>query len=291
VNARRHVRALLVGVVSLLGGLAGACGGPPAAGFGNNPVAPAPQVAEPFRLSFSPPAVMTGGTSVATAMLTLPAPAGGLVVAISGSGPAVSVPASVSVPAGMQAVDFPVSSAAVTADTDVAITMSTTSRSVSGTFSVWAVLPNFFSFVSESGDPVGHGLHPRATMPAWRFISQCSDSRLEIQALTSGMDWFAAFSAPTGQPLRVGTYENTIQYPAIGTGSPGLSIFGNGVGCSGTGRFVVREVDLAQGGIVRAFWATFEQRCNGFTGWLRGDVRVTNPPDTVTSTPAVTCLR
>jgi hypothetical protein len=70
------------------------------------------------------PASVNGGTSTqGTAGIDTAAPAGGLVVSLSSSNPAVaSVPASVTIPAGSNFVNFAVNTAAVSANTIVTIT-------------------------------------------------------------------------------------------------------------------------------------------------------------------------
>jgi hypothetical protein len=218
--------------------------------------------------------------SVGTASLTLPAPSGGVALAISSSDPVATVPASVTVPGGARSIDFPVTTGAAAADTDVIIRASTPSGAVSGTFPVWAVLANFFSYVSDLGDYVGGGGYGRVTTSTAQFTAQCRSNEVTIVASTAaGGRWEADFSAPAGQPLRVGAYENATDFPSSVNPSPGIEVFVSSRGCSFFGRFVVHEVDFAPTGAVNKFWATFEERCqNSPASAFRGDVRVTSPP-------------
>jgi hypothetical protein len=264
---------------TLLCGLLAACSNPPTAGFVATTPSPAAQVAEAFRLSFNPPAVIGGRTAVGTAMLTLPAPSGGVMVTLSSGNPTVVIPPSVTVPAGAQSVDFPVSTGAVSVDTDVAMRMATANRSASVNLPMWAVLPTFFSFVSDLGDPVGNGQNGRFTPPTSRFTASCSTKGVFVQILapTPGSFFNVSFNAPAGQPLVVGSYENATSSANAQNGSPGMSV--NCFGATATGRFVVREFNVAAGGALNVFWASFEQRCNGSAGSLRGDIRISAPID------------
>jgi len=277
---------------TLLCALLSACNKAPTAGFVATTPSPAAQVAEAFRLSFNPPAIIGGRTAVGTAMLTLPAPSGGTIVTLSSGNPAVVIPSSVTIPAGAQSVDFPVSTGAVSVDTDVAMRMATANRSASVTLSMWAVLPTFFSFVSDPGDPIGNGRNSRYTPPTATFTASCSASGVFVQIVAqppgaSFTSFNVSFNAPAGQPLRVGSYENATSSANAQNGSPQMSI--NCFGGTATGRFVVREFDVAQGGALNAFWASFEQSCNGSAGILRGDIRMTAPNGfSGTGTPA-TC--
>jgi uncharacterized delta-60 repeat protein len=72
-----------------------------------------------------PLSIQGGMTGTGTVMLTGPAPAGGIVVKLESSNPAVaSVPASVTIPAGATTATFPVTTQAVTTQTTVRITAS-----------------------------------------------------------------------------------------------------------------------------------------------------------------------
>jgi fibro-slime domain-containing protein/RHS repeat-associated protein len=72
-------------------------------------------------LTLSPSEVTGGAPASGTVSLTGPAPAGGVVVALASNSPAAGVPASVTVPGGATSASFPVTTQAVSAITDVAI--------------------------------------------------------------------------------------------------------------------------------------------------------------------------
>lgn len=285
--SRRRAGLGVAAVVAV--GFAAACSsGPPTAPFGNS-VSPASQAPQPFGVTFAPAGVVGGGASVGTATVTMPAPSGGLVLALSSSDPAATPPASVTVAAGSRSVDFPVTSLAVTVDTDAMITASTPNGSAPGKLALWAVLPTFFWAISDPGDTLVVPEYRRLTPPVSQFRAQCRDSSVSIFISDSSFS-DAFFSAPAGQPLRVGTYENATRFLGTPSAAPGLDVAVDGRGCGDlTGRFVVKEVDVAATGSVNRFWATFEQHCQGSAPALRGEVRVTNPPAVPPS--SVSCLR
>jgi len=277
------------GIVAIVAvGLAAACtSGPPTAPFGNSS-SPAPQVSQAFGVTFAPAGVVGGGASTGTATITLPAPAGGLVLTLSSSDPAAITPASVTVPTGSRSVNFPVTSQSVTVDTNAVVTASTPNGSVPGKLALWAVLPTFFWAISDPGDTIVVADYQRSTPPTTQFRAQCNDSYLNI--LSSDASIIADFSAPAGQPLRVGTYQNATEFTGTASSAPSLAVAVNGRACGGvTGQFVVKDVDVTSTGSVNSFWASFEQHCGGRPPALRGEVRVTSPPPF--SASPLSCLR
>ena len=82
------------------------------------------------------------------------------------------------------------------------------------------------------------------------------------------------FAAPNQQPLSVGVYDNAARFPFQNHDQPGLDVFGDGRGCNMlTGRFEVKQVEYSASKEVKAFWATFEQHCEGAAPALRGELR------------------
>ncbi len=83
-------------------------------------------------LFLNPSTVLTGRTSTGTVTLTAPAPAGGLIVTLASASTTVSVPASVTVPAGLTSATFLARAASgVTASTSVQISGQVTSGATS----------------------------------------------------------------------------------------------------------------------------------------------------------------
>jgi hypothetical protein len=248
------------------------------------PVGPVP-VRTLFAVDVTPKAMVGGGMARGVATLTHPAPAGGMNLELATSDPVVTVPSSITVPAGAETVEFPVTGQAVSADRQVAITATGAGASVSTTLSLWAAVPAppTFWFISEPGDTIGGGDARRYGADS-AFTASCSASRVTIDVRNATDRWTAQFTAPLGAPLRVGAYENAAPpspnpLSSSRTG-PELGVSRNGLTCFTRGQFVVHEVDLTQNGMVRAFWASFQQQCSGRPQVLRGDVRVVNPPGT-----------
>lgn len=81
-------------------------------------------------VSLSPSSVKGGSSSIATVVLTGPAPSGGVVVGLGSSSLKAAVPISVLVPAGATQATFPVTTAPVTANTTATITAARAGTSV-----------------------------------------------------------------------------------------------------------------------------------------------------------------
>lgn len=109
----------------------------------------------------------------------------------------------------------------------------------------------------------------------------------------AGLSWSVRLSAPAGQRLAPGLYENaTRQNIATGAGS-GIDVSGGGAGCNHTtGRFRVHAADFAATGNLRKLHVTFEQFCEVSTAALRGEfVMIVAPPAVPPPTPGVTSSR
>ncbi len=240
---------------------------------------PTLQIGQPavFGVSMEPPGVIGPASATGKVLLTLPALAGGTEVLLKSSDPSVlSVPGSVVVPAGSDTAVFAGTVQGVASDRDVQVTASTAGgRSVTTTISVWKLVPTFCFFWSDPGDYIGGGATRRMVPPSYRFSASSSGSRVSL-SLNGPSWWYLDFQAPKNAPLAVGTYEGATRYPFQAPSVPGLSVSGDGRGCNQlSGRFTVREIDVAPNGRVRNFWATFEQHCERGTAALFGEVRVT----------------
>lgn len=104
-------------------------------------------------------------------------------------------------------------------------------------------------------------------------------------------NWNLELAAPSAQELGVGTYEGATRYPFQDPSVPGLSFYGDGVGCNtDTGSFQVLEA-VYVGTYVERFHATFEQTCDNFTPKLFGELQIVNPPPPSPPTTNSTELR
>ena len=88
----------------------GTCTAPQVCGGGGNPVVCAVPPPVPSTLTFSPNPVVGGNSAIGTVVLTQPAPAGGALVTLTGTGVA-SIPPSVIVPAGATSATYPITTA------------------------------------------------------------------------------------------------------------------------------------------------------------------------------------
>jgi len=88
----------------------GTCTAPQVCGGGGNPIVCAVPAPVPSTLTFSPNPVVGGNSAIGTVVLTQPAPAGGALVTLTGTGVA-SIPPSVTVPAGATSATYPITTA------------------------------------------------------------------------------------------------------------------------------------------------------------------------------------
>ena len=244
------------------------------------PPAPTPAAGVLFGLSVTPTGVM-GGTPVAGIIgLTGTAPAGGLLVSLSSTSGAVTLPATVTVPAGADRATFPITTRAVLADVDASIVATTPAGSVATTLGVWSEQPTYLSLWYEPS-PGGHVVGRRFTPSTAAFTVSCSGGGLRLSVPGSNTTAHRVFlSAPTDTPLRPGTYENassTFTRPA----GPSLDVGGPDIYSCSTqrARFVVHEAQFGAGTQpVQRFSATFERQCSAGTMSVWGELRLTGVP-------------
>src|SRR5258708_3465708 len=140
---------------------------------------------------------------------------------------------------------------------------------------------------SEPGDPVGGGqLFFFAPSNGTFTVQESSTNSVTIAFQSSPFDhyFYMTFTAPQGQRLNVGNYAGAMG--VSGPSVPGLYVYGNGNACSTvTGSFDVKQVSFGADGQLNAFWATFEQHCNGATPSLFGDIRFNANVPVVVSAP------
>jgi hypothetical protein len=125
---------------------------------------------------------------------------------------------------------------------------------------------------SQPGDYIGGGQQYLITLSDGTFTSSTSANVVGVN-INNGAGWTADFAGPTTAPLTKGEYLNAQRYPFQPSGTPGLSVYGDGRGCNTlTGSFDVLKVAYTGGGLGN-FSANFEQHCEGAApalfGWLR----------------------
>jgi hypothetical protein len=232
-----------------------------------------------FGLSLSPPGLFGTAPGIGTAILTRQAPTGGVLVSLSSGEPSAAiVPASVTIPEGSDRAAFPIATQTVTIDRRVPITASAMGTSTSGTLEVWAVLPSFFSWFSDPGEPIGRGAFGRITTG---FTGSGSDTGATItitpQTGAGTESWRFRFLPPRNVPMHVARYDDAMNSPTQDPTRPIIDIAGRGISCGirGTGWFEIREFAYLPSQNLLRFDAVFEQHCDGSAPALRGEVRFT----------------
>ena len=242
----------------------------------SSPTSPSGSSATVTGLSVQPRALNGGGVSQGTVTLNAPA-ATSTIVTLSASDSAAVVPRSITVPAGASSATFPITTQAVPRDSIVTIGATAFAGPYQTTLIVWPVTANNFWYEMPPNGSFGRYSSDNATLTA-----TCSGSRIDFRV--NGFEWTASVGAVNNLPLNVGTYEDA----GIGTSGsrPSLSVRNDRLPlCLLTdtvGRFTVEAADLSPNGIVRQFVATFEQSCRDRSATLRGEIRVVNPPPSVT---------
>jgi len=135
----------------------------------------------------------------------------------------------------------------------------------------------FLTLDSQPGDYVGQGVLQTFTPADGTFILQPSPGSGAVQLSFSTSDyssfWLLQFGPVTGQKLTRGEYEGAQQFPVQSPTKPGISISGDGRGCSSYGRFLVSDVAFNTDGSIARLAIDFEQRCEEDTAALYGSVR------------------
>lgn len=134
------------------------------------------------------------------------------------------------------------------------------------------------SFISEPGDAIGQG--ESRTFTDVQTARGNTQTQITVEVF-DGDDWFVlVLSAEAGEVLRRGSYEDAERaiWTEPGT-EPGLYFYGNNRTCESVeGRFEIEEIKFGAFGYVERLRANFEQRCDGATATLWGDIVVDNPP-------------
>lgn len=129
-------------------------------------------------------------------------------------------------------------------------------------------------FVSEPGDPIGRGKTRSFKVVTTARISE-STVRVLVNDDRDAPYYELTLQAPEGQRLRPGTY---VVDGTPAASEPRMHFGGDGRWCERVeGRFEIESIRFAAYGYVEHLRANFEQRCNGSTATLWGDVIVNNP--------------
>lgn len=236
------------------------------------PTAPTESANVLASLVIAPLVVFGGQAAEGTVTVGLPI---GATVLLSTDNPTVSVPASVSIPAGQTAASFPIAAHSVNGDTLVTITATLGGISDVAPLMVWPPLGTAAnSFWYERGADSTYG---RYTSDDAAFVAACRGYSVDVLV---NSEWRVVFSTSGGRPISRGTYD--IRVPGPNGLSHGFSAFRVGEGSllcpqlAMDGTFTIDDADLAVNGLVRRFAARYDFRCRDGSAAFRGEIRLTN---------------
>lgn len=130
---------------------------------------------------------------------------------------------------------------------------------------------------SDPGDYIGYGLFYSYFPADGAFTAQRNyDNGVSISFHTPDYShwWYLDFAAPNNKSLTLGTYTGATRFPFQDPSVSGLDVSGDGRGCNTlTGSFEVKQISYGTDNDIIAFWATFEQHCEGGEPALKGEVR------------------
>jgi hypothetical protein len=134
-------------------------------------------------------------------------------------------------------------------------------------------LVRLFRAWSDPGDAVGLGGRYFAAAPEGEFTVGGQKETARLIANWDGHVGDVTLVAPQGELLAIGEYRDGARAPFQSPGQPGLNARIDNRHCAGAlTSFDVREIRVGEAGEVTAFWATFEQHCDGVLPGLRGEI-------------------
>lgn len=175
----------------------------------------------PSALSLTPGAILSGQTSQGTVTIGSTAPTGGITVSLSSSNPAVTVPASVTVPQGATTATFTATAGIVSAATAVTLTASSGGVNVSSTLTVNPIVPTTITVVPASilsGQTSQGTVTTAAPAPAGGTVVMLSSSNAAASVPTSVTVLQGATTALFTATAGVVTSTTTVVLTASGGG-------------------------------------------------------------------------
>ena len=147
-------------------------------------VTPPPSPATLSSLAVNPASVVGGNNATGTVTLSAAAAAGGAVVSLSRNNSAASVPASVTVPAGVQSATFTITTTAVTSSTGVTVTATYGSVSRSATLTVTPSSTGTLAAPALVSPANGATVTLPVTL-SWNAVSGAASYRLQVDDSSS----------------------------------------------------------------------------------------------------------
>ena len=219
------------------------------------------EVGRPISVQAS--AVDTRGLSLALTGLNLPA---GAIVVDRGDGTAtLDWPEGAPVPGS-----YPITWVATSSD-GAADTASTT---------IQAFRVALFAIQSSPDEPIGAGQNLRLTGADGAVTTAVQgDGSFRISSSGASHTVECFFQSSFGAALREGVFDGARLYGTTEWNRPALQMAVDGRICSmDSASFHIRQLRRSATGAVTTFWATFQQRCAGSSGFLAGEIRLS--PDT-----------
>jgi hypothetical protein len=142
-----------------------------------------------------------------------------------------------------------------------------------------ACLADTMSYVSEPGDWIGQG--QTLSLSHGVIASASTDGNMIHASVTDGTvqgghNIMLEMHAPQGEQLHVGAYAGV--FPVSDATHGSLLFAGDGRGCTiAEGGFTIDSLVLGPYGYVQKLEAHWEQRCQGSTGWLYGQISIDKP--------------
>ena len=131
--------------------------------------------------------------------------------------------------------------------------------------------PLSFSYVSAVGDPIGQGGSKNYFGDTSDFALSGTTSSLQFGVTGQRDDWLATIQPPSGEALRVGTFQT---HTLRDSSHAGLNIVSNGHSCSdNNGSLTINNIQTDTAGQVVGLYASFNITCVGSTAPFTGTIR------------------
>ena len=130
--------------------------------------------------------------------------------------------------------------------------------------------PLSFNFASAAGDPIGQGVTKNYFGDSSVFALSGNTSSAQFGVSGQRDDWIATIQPPTGQLLRVGTFQT---HAVRDSTHAGLNLVANGHSCSdNNGVLVIKSIQTDTSGNVTGLYAWFNIVCTGSSAPLSGTI-------------------
>ena len=176
-------------------------------------------VVPPFSFSVSPTSVTEGNSATGTLKLISPAPSGGAVISLSSNSPAVSVPASVTVPEGASSATLTATGSAVASTTYATITASLNGSTNTANLHVDPLFELFIYGNTTGGNTASGEVYVPHAAPSGGLVVSLSSSNGSIASVPASVtvaagSYYVLFNVPT-TPVSTPT---TVQITGTGNG-------------------------------------------------------------------------